>query len=319
MMAFDEHRPSISWEPITLAESGVVLWAWFKPPQAPHSVAIRLNPEVWTSAAWAARLNVRELADATGIDWLLGWTVYGQYFPVDERTAAYLNVPLTPPPPGVDPLVILWSQPAVPVAPMALAPQAVWAVPQPSSLGVAQPNIPDLAAGEDPTPILESMAFHWNGFLKIEMDLRRIRSQLEQSASRLSSLNRDLNADEATAADNLDKKDWQEARRFLRDAANVLSRSTKEIDLGLTSGAGQRHKFAEIFTQYVEARIPFVGMKQSAIDFEMYHRSAQNTLSAAQSALSKGSADGERRATLVLNRIAGKVRQKRNKARGMNS
>lgn len=318
MTSFDEHPPSTNWEPITLAESGAVLWAWFKPPHAPHSAAIRLNPDIWQTAA-AAVLTVRELADAAGVDWLLGWTVYGQYYPVDERTAAFLDIPLTPPPPGVDPLVILWSQPVAVAPNMVPAANTLFTSARPTPQGIAIPNTSDLAAGEDPTPILESMAFHWNGFLKIEMDLRRIRSQLEQSASRLSSLNRDLNADEATAADNLDKKDWQEARRFLRDAANVLSRSTKEIDLGQTSGAGQRHRYADLFTQFVEPRIPFAGMKQAAIDFEMYHRSAQNTLSAAQSALAKGSADGERRATMVLNRIAGKVRQKRNKARGMNS
>lgn len=317
MTSFDDRAPSTNWEPLSMAPVGITLWAWFKPPQAPLSVAIRIDPQFLNNPAVAAHLTIREFADATGIDWLLGWTIYGQFYPINERTQAYLDVALTPPPPNVEPLVVLWPQPSAVAVPAAvvLAPMVA------GQNSVAyQPGIAtDLAPGEDPMSLLESMAYHWHGFLKIETDLRRIRIQLEQSASRLSSLNRDLNSDEAMAADNLDKKDWQEARRFLRDSANVLSRSTKEIDLGLTSGAGQRHKFADLYQQFVEPRIPFSGMKQVVTDFEMYHRSAQNTLSAAQSALAKGSADGERRATMVLNRIAGKVRQKRNKARGMNS
>ncbi|MBI1345560.1 hypothetical protein GC163_04660 [bacterium] len=309
MISFDERPPSTNWEAISLGNSSLALWSWFKPTHAPHSVAIRLPPELWQTPGYASLLTIRELAEAAGIDWLIGWTLYGQYFPVDERTAAYLDMPLTPAAAGIDPLLILWSQPvAMPQSIPAMAPAPAF-----------QAGASDLAPGEDPRPYWESMAYHWDGFLKIENDLRRIRMQLEQSASRLSSLNRDLNSDEANAADNLDKKDWQDARRFLRDSASVLSRSIKEIDVGLTSGAGQRHKFADIVSQYLERRVPFVGMKQTAVDFEMYHRSAQNTLSAAQSALTKGSADGERRASLVLNRIAGKVRQKRNKARGMNS
>ena len=177
----------------------------------------------------------------------------------------------------------------------------------------------DLLPGEDPGPLFETIASLWLAIQHIETDVRRVRSQLEQATSKLSSLNRDLNPEERLAADNLDKKDWMDARRWLRDSAAVLSKSIKQIDTGIISGAGQRHRFEDIVQQYVEPRIPFPGLKQSVTDFEMHHRTAKNVLMAAQTALSKGSADGERRANTVLQRIAGKVRQRRNNARGPNA
>ena len=132
-------------------------------------------------------------------------------------------------------------------------------------------------------------------------------------------LNRDLKPEEHLAADNADKKDWQDARRWLRDASAVLAKSIKQIDTGIISGAGQRHRFADIIQQYVEPRRLFPGLKQAVIDFEMHHRTVKNVLMAAQAALNKGSADGERRANTVLNRIAAKMRQRRSNTRGTNA
>uniref|UniRef100_A0A7C2K1V9 Uncharacterized protein n=1 Tax=Schlesneria paludicola TaxID=360056 RepID=A0A7C2K1V9_9PLAN len=309
-MSFALRPPSSAWEPVPLAaDRPVSVWGWFKPPHAPHTVAIHVPDEIWQSPDAAACLTVRRLAAATGVDHLTGWTVYGQSCQLDERTAAYLDAPLPRPPHGADPQIVLWSA------------SVAAAVPQPIMAAPAMPYAGggDLAPGENPGPLFDTMAYYWSSIQQIEMELRRTRMQLEQALSRLSSLNRELNTDEALAADNQDKKDWQEARRWLRDCAAPLSRSVKEIDVGIISGAGQRHRFEEIFRQYVQPRIPFPGMKQAAVDFEMHNKSAKNVLQAAQVALSKGSADGERRANAVLQRIAQKVRQKRNKARGLNA
>lgn len=308
VLTFSTRPPSIQWEPVPLTPEGqITLWVWFKPPHAPNSVALQIPVDFWQHPATCSRLTIRQLTVAVGIERLQGWTVFGQYYPWDGRTAEWLEIPLPPPAAGVEPSVILWELPA--------------------SLPINHPSatiIPGLAGPANPTPggtqpsgdvamLLEQMEYHWNGILQIESDLRRVRMQLEQSVSRLSSLNRDLSSDEALAADNNDKKDWQDARRWLRDCAGGLSRSIKEIDVGLLSGAGQRNRFQDLVTQHIKPRIPFADMPQAAIDFEMFHKSARNVLIAAQSALSKGSADGERRANAVLRKIGAKIRARRSR------
>ena len=286
------------------AEAGLSVWGWFKPPHAPNSVALQLPPEIWQHPA-AAALNVRQLALVTGIDALQGWSVYSQQFPLDERTAPLIDVPIPSPPPGVDPLVILWAN--IPVAPVLTAP-----LPIAGASGMA--HAMGVVSGNE-SSLFEQMEFNWNAILQIESDLRRIRMQLEQAISRVSSLNRDLNTDEAMAADNNDKKDWQDARRWLRDSASGISRSVKEIDVGLLSGAGQRNRFEDMIRDHVRPRVPFPNVEQAAIDFEMFHKSAKNVMQAAQTALAKGTADGERRANAVLRRIASKARTKRSQRR----
>jgi hypothetical protein len=303
-MSFAVRPPSSAWEAVAVAgDPPVSVWAWFKPPQAPNSVTVYIPDDIRPVADPAGLLTLRRLAMATGVEQLVGWTIAGQSFQLDDRTAALLDTPIHRPAPGADAQIILWTPL---VAAPALSPMLM-------PVGGALPT------GGDPGPLFDLIGYYWNSIQQIESELRRVRMQLEQAISRLSSLNRDLNTEEALAADSLDKKDWQEARRWLKDCAAPLSRSVKEIDVGIVSGAGQRGRFEDLYRQFIIPRIPFPGLKQSAIDFEMHNKSAKNVLAAAQAALSKGSSDGERRAHAVLNRIAGKIRQRRNKARGMNA
>ncbi|MDZ4686055.1 MAG: hypothetical protein SH850_13385 [Planctomycetaceae bacterium] len=305
-MSFAHRPPSTAWEAVPLAaERPIPVWGWFKPPHAPNTVAVHVPDDVWQSPESVALLTIRRLVLATGVEQLLGWTLYGQHFQHDERTAAFLDAPLPRPPAGADPQIVLWT------------PLVVALVVQPMLPAVSGGG--HLASGEDPGPLFDLIAYYWSSIQQMESDLRRTRMQLEQGISRLSSLNRDLNTEEALAADSLDKKDWQEARRWLKDCAAPLSRSVKEIDVGIISGAGQRGRFEDLYRQYVIPRIPFPGLKQSTVDFEMHNKSVKNVLQAALTALSKGSSDGERRANAVLQRLAGKVRQKRNKTRGTNA
>ncbi len=317
-MMFEQRPPSTQWEPVPLVPNGPFsLWGWFKPAHAPTSVALRTPPELWQNPAIVSLLTVRHLAEATGIDWLHSWMVYGQSYVVDERTEPFLEMTLPVPPAGVDPLVVLWMHPEAVAVPAAapLLPVA-GSLPVAGRLPAASLASGVLPLGVDPGPLFEQIEYYWSAVLQIESDVRRVRMQLEQAVGKLASLNRDLSTDEALAADTLDKKEWQDTRRWLRDCMGGLSRSIKEIDVGTLSGAGQRHRFEDLIKNYVQPRIPFAGLPQAAIDFEMHHKTAKNVLTAAQTALNKGSTDGERRASMVLQRIAGKVRQKRSKARG---
>jgi hypothetical protein len=308
-MSFHLRAPSTGWEPVSLAtDASRMAWGWFKPPHAPNSVALQVPREVWQVADPMRPITVRQLQSAVGVPNLLGWTVCGQFFPLDEMTAPLIDVPLAPPQAGLDPLIVLWCNTAA-LVPMAAPIPVYAAIP-------AAAVISDLLPGEDPGPIFDSITSHWSAIQRLEGDIRRIRSQLAHSVHKLSALNRDLTPEEKIAADNADKKDFNDARRWLRDSMAALSRSIKQIDTGTLSGAGQQNKFEDLFQKYVQPRIPFAGLKQAVHDFEMHHRTAKNVVQTAQSALSKGTADGERRASTALQRIAGKVRQMRNKARG---
>lgn len=305
-MKFEQRSPSTGWEPVVLSASGQpVVWGWFKPAHAPTSVAFNIPLPVWSQSEQAAHITIRRLAEAAGVDALQGWTVFGQNYPCDTQSLSYLDLPVPAPPAGLEPLIVLWSQSA-PVFPSS---------PPGMSVGYSAAATPPASANPNAAALFDQMQYHWSGIQQLETELRRARMQLEQAASRLSSLNRDLSADEANSADNNDKKDWQDARRWLRDGAAGLTRSIKEIDVGIVSGAGQRHRFDDLMKTYVQPRVSFQGMEQSAIDFEMFHKSAKNVLSAAQVALSKGGADAERRANAVLQRIAAKARARRTKHR----
>jgi hypothetical protein len=306
-MTFSLRPPSSGWEPLPLTPDGLLaVWAWFKPPHAPTAVVFQLPPDLWQRPEAAPWLTLRGLAAAAGLEGLHGWTYGGQSFPFDATTAAYLDARLSPLLAGSDTTITLWS-PAMPMMPMAM--------PMP----MAQPVASGVAVSADTEVMFTQIEQFWQAILGIESDIRRVRTQLEQAASRLSSLNRDLSSEEALAADNQDKKDWQDARRWLRDCAHGLNRSIKEIDLGVISGAGQRHRFEDIIRRNVQPRVPFPGMPQWVVDFEMLHKTAKNVLASGQTVLAKGSADGERRANAVLQRIGQKLRQRRNKARGANA
>ena len=300
MISFHLQAPSTAWEPVALRlGSSPVVWAWFKPSHAPSSVVFQIPPEVWQEVNSATPVTIRQLVAIAGIPALQGWTVAGQYYAWDERLAVFVDLPLAEPPAGVDPYLILWCQ-------MTATLQTSIRIESPPPMLASDPPL-----NEDSGALFDSMDSLWRGIQQIETDVRRARSQLEQSMHRLNSLNRDLGPNEINAADSNDKKDWIDARRWLRDSAGILSKSIKQIDVGVLSGAGQRHRFEDIFQRYVASRRVFPGIKQAALDFEMYHKTAKHVLLSAQSALAKGSTDGERRANNVLQRIARKIRQRR--------
>lgn len=326
-MSFLQRAPSTVWEAVPLpTQPPVVVWGWFKPVAAPNSVVLQLPPALWQSGVSSDQLTLRTMIQATGVEVLIGWTLYGQHLLLTEQTLAWLTARLPPSEAFGDQQLILWSQTAVPMmAPSlplatdaAAAPAALDAV-SVSEMAIPSAGTGDLLPGENPAPYLDLIDFYWTNIQYIESDIRRVRVQLDQSLSKLGALNRDLNFEELYAADSADKQQWQDARRWLRDAAASLSRSMKEIDVGLMSSAGQRNRFLDIHEQYVKPRIPFPGIKQAAAEFEMHHKSVKNVLTAATTALHKGSSDGERRANAVLARIHQKARQKSNQARGKNA
>ena len=156
--------------------------------------------------------------------------------------------------------------------------------------------------------ILERIEADWNSILETENEVKGLRKNLIDTASRLTTLNRDFSFDERAHADSMDTKDWRDARRALRDANLRLSVCLKELDMGDVSSAGQRSWFEQIYRQFVVPRVEFENMQQAEVSFA-YQRKMMATLQTSMnSALLNATNNGERRAQKVLDRIAAKIR-----------
>jgi hypothetical protein len=153
----------------------------------------------------------------------------------------------------------------------------------------------------------------WVAIEQMEVQLGQLRKQLNTIQGRLQSLNRDFTPEERAAADSNDLKDWQDARRFLRDSSGIVSRFIREHDIGATSAAGQRNRYEEIHTNFVVPRRSFDGVVAAQHEFEIYRKQVQSLVTKMQAALSQAGQNGEQRAQQVLARVAAKARKSRHK------
>lgn len=299
-IGFAARMPSANWESISLPEgSPAFVWAWFKPPAVPTGLIVRIPNEFWNNSAFHATVTLRRILQAAGVDpaSVAMWQYQGLAYPGMNGANPLLDQPLTPPAPGIDPSFVIYVL-----------------VPQPT---MASPITAPPAAGSRPvdglTELFERLDAEWNAALDVEKDLDRLRKMLVDMTTRLKALNRDLNPDERLYSSREDKQDWLEARRFLREADNRLRACIKEFDIGDPSSAGHRRYFEHIHTTFVAPRIPFDGMEQALNGFEFYRKLVTTLQGKMNNAFLAAQANGERRAQMVLARIANKVREATNK------
>jgi hypothetical protein len=301
---FFARQPSSTWEPVGIPElPSCKFWAWFKPSQAPHSVLFQIPEGIWRTHV--AALTLRRILSAAGLDaaGVHSWTLNGVTCAAQGGAHPLLDQPIPlPAPPGIA------VQMNVPIAapPISAAPP----VPQPAVTAAVAPAAPLNAQARN---LLEAIDAEWQAIIQIERQLEAVRRQLGGLQATLQSLNRDLDADERLFADNLDKKDWQDARRWLRDALAHVSRYIRAHDIGATSSAGNRRRFEELYGQFVEPRRPFPAMEAEQFAFEQHRKTSQNLLLQMQSTQAAAARDAVQRARMVLSRIAAKVRAARSK------
>lgn len=304
-MSFVMRSASSTWEPVPLPTNPpVMVWAWFKPEAAPNSVVFQLPPELFAALKDSPPLTMRTFLLAIGMEALIGWTLYGQQIELDSDTMRWLDAALPQPPENGDRQLIFWS-PMNPGRQKAIEP----------AIEKSVPEVHEKSPEELKTKF-ESLEFFWTNILYLESDIRRARAQLEQSVNKLNSLNRELNFEETNVADSVDRQQWHDVRRWLREASFSVTRTGKEIDVALLSSVAQRNQFLEIYENFVKPRIPFPKMDQAVADFEAHHKALKIVLQSAQTAIHKGTADGERRANTILNRLDQKIRQKNQPIRG---
>ena len=298
--------PSVAWEPLQLADKpGIAAWVWYCPSGMPNSIQFHVTVE--SSHTVEVQLSVAALATSAGIgpEAVQGWEMHGVWYDLDAGAAHLWQQPL--------PIAAGSSlQVSLRLRPVAIETSTGNAT---ASMGAA-PAAPPAAAdvpSSDVAAMMDALEASWLAIEQIERQLEAARKQLANIQGRLQSLNRDLNPDERLHADNLDRKDWTDARRWLRDASAQVSRYIREYDIGAVSSAGGRTRFAEIYRDYIAPRRPFEGLIAVQLEFEQYRKTHQSLLLQMQSTLASAQRDAEQRAQQILGRIASKVRAARTK------
>jgi hypothetical protein len=302
MLELLQRPPSAAWEPVPLPElPGATVWVWFRPPTAPNGLAFQVPLPTWQ--AFGGRLTVRRLAAAVGLNpqWIHAWTIQGTTVPAMLGTNPLLDHPLPLPIPGVDPSIVVHLiaiVPTVPVAPlMPIQPSVVPAQGAPAERGSES--------------VYAAIDSDWNAIRLMEAQLMGVRKQLNGLAGKLQSLNRDLNTEERMAADSQDTREWQDVRRWLRDSAAQVSRALRNYDIGVTSSAGNRNRFDDLYDQFIAPRRPVEGLAAIQMQFESHRKTVQSVQTEMQSVLTTATRDGELRAQQLLARIHSKMRKKK--------
>lgn len=296
-MPFSEKHPSSNWEPLYLAgDSSLTVWCWYRPPAAPHGAFLQVPEETRRALDAAGRaLTLRELLHAADISptEIANWSLYGAAYEGGSNFEQYCDQPLPAPGEAADPSIGLFCQ-------------AINAPPIPPATAVS------VSGGAYADAFLR-MESEWYAALQLEIQVSSAAQQLKTTVGRLGSLSRDLNFDEARYADQRDKHDWMDARRWLRDVADRASRFLKDQQTGSASVAGKRATLEYLYENYISRRQPFEGMDQAERELESHRKALQNLLNNLTSANSSAVSDGERRAQQVLSRIAAKIRSNRSK------
>ena len=309
-MTFGVRPASTAWEPL-VDGVGPVGWVWWHPSDAPTDVLVSPGTERPHSA--------RSLIAACGLppQAVVNWTAAGGWYETHGGQNPLLDHPL---PAGLaEPIrfrLALAAPSHASAVPGAANPPGLHAAAAtpPAAATAPQPVSGPCEVSQDQAErLLAAIDADWHSVLKLERDLAAKKKELESLAGRIGSLNRDLNADERRFADSNDLREWQDAKRWMRDAQSKLSRIARDFDLGVVSSAGARNRFEQVYQQYVASRTPFAGIMQTAKEFEQHRKTAQQLLQSMGSAHSAASRDGEGRAKQILARIAAKARKGRRK------
>ncbi|MBQ18240.1 MAG: hypothetical protein CMJ65_14075 [Planctomycetaceae bacterium] len=282
-------RPaSATWEWLPLDESGTShVWAWFRPPVAPQGAVFRPAEGDGSEGVVGGRVTLGSVLSAAGIDaaTVSAWMLLGVMYPgpASGGAAAMVEQLIPAPGEGVDPSITV--QVAVP------------------AMGGLMPMAND--------SVYETITAHWMAVQKSESKLISLRKQLAGMMTRLNTLNRDLNHEEKSHASRQDRDDWEDARRWLRNAVSGLSRYIKAFDVGDTRLAGKKDWLQKIYEDCVVVRQPIDNPQAVESEFEFYRKSLMNLESQMSGALSHAGQEGQTRAQGVLAQIAAKVRRNR--------
>lgn len=299
-MDFTLRSPSTGWEALALIPgSAVGIWVWCKPIHAPLELIVRVPVE--TIQACGGQISLRQIIAGAGAEMsqVHGLTIQGTFIDALGGTNPLLDhaVPAASP----------WVE--VSVRMHAVAAYSILAG-MPPAVAISGGGA-GLSAGSQASAM--AIQTDWTAVTQAETQLMSLRKQLATVQGRLLSLNRDLNADENVASDNADRKEWQDARRWLRDCAGLASRYIKEADTGVTSMAGNKGRLEQLVQEAKAGRLSPQQMAHAQNEIEAHRKTVTNIQNQMQNALQAAGRDGEQRAQQILTRIAAKVRAHRSK------
>ena len=296
-MDFALRPASTGWEALALVPGTAIgIWVWCKPLHAPLDLIVRVPTE--TFQAVGGMLSLRQIVAGAGAEMgqVQGLAIQGTYIDALGGTNPLLDHAVPAASPWVEVAIRMHAE-ASPAAPlmMTTGPGA----------GVG------LSAGSQASAM--AIQADWTAVAQAETQLMALRKQLATVQGRLLSLNRDLSADENVASDNADRKEWQDARRWLRDCAGLASRYIKEADTGVTSMAGSKGRLEQLVQDAKDGRLSPQQMAAAQNEIEAHRKTVVNIQNQMQNALQAAGRDGEQRAQQILTRIAAKVRAHRTK------
>ena len=294
---FAGRPPSESWETFPLADFPQhYVWAWFKPANVSQGLVLRIPDETFAGYPHRDQLTMRKLLQAAGVEpsCVSMWSLYGAPYAWQNGASPSFDQAIPAPVTGADPNIVVCVGTA-------------------HAAAVQHAAAPASADEGRLSQVFDRIDADWKASLEMEKKLAKLRKQLLAMLNRVNSLNRDLTPEESSHSDKLQKKAWQDARRWLRDVATRLSRYMKEYDIGDTSSGGKKNRFKQTYKQYIVPRRPFEGVQQVQREFEVYRKQVQTLLSNMNAALSSAAQDGERRAQQVLTGIAASVRAARSR------
>ena len=291
-MDFALRPASMSWETLVLVPGTAMgMWVWCKPLHAPLDLIVRVPVE--TFQAFGGQLSLRQIALAAGAELgqVQGIAVQGAFIDAQGGGNPLLDHAVPPQTPWIEISIRMLAGITYTAVGPVTTPQARVVSPSASASGQA------IAIEAD-----------WNAVLQMESQLGMLRKQLATIQGKLQTLNRDLNANENVAADNQDKREWQDTRRWLRDASSLASRYIKEADSGVTSMAGNKRRLEQLVEDARAGRLSPQQLASGQNEIESHRKTVLNIQNQMQNALQSASRDGEQRAQMVLSRIAAKVR-----------
>lgn len=320
---FAQRPPSASWESVSLAECPqCCIWVWFKPPGIPFGLTINVPDQaraVYQSTV-GAQFTMRRLIQAVGIDpaavttWSLGGAVYDSM----RGTNPLLDQPVPQPTPGVDPGIVVdltprqaFAPPMQMMGPPIVAPP-MHGAPMPGHSMQPTPAMP-VATGGQVSPemevLYEAIEKDWTACTEGLRELERMRKQLVDIHGRLKNMDRDLNSNERRFSSTQDKKDWVEARRWLRDGMTKTMMLVKSYDIGDVSSAGRGRHIEELYKQFIAPRTPIADLAGTAQQFVEYRKLVTTLQGRMSAAYSQSGVAAERKAQKVMKSIQAKVRK----------
>ena len=243
---FAERPASQSWDAISCGDAPqLIFWVWYKPAHLPTGLVVQFPPETLKGYPHREQLTMRRVLRWLDLEPGCVWQWIQNGIPYDAQQGAspYLDQPLADPAPGSDPgIAITLFAPASPAA---------------------TPPMPTAPPPADVGEIFENIDSEWKAIIKSERDLGLCRKKLSDMIARLNTLNRDLNHEEQLFADTADKAAWQDARRWLREAAARVSRYLKDCDVGDATSAVKREWMHHIYEQYITPKQMFDGIQHA--------------------------------------------------------